>query len=66
MKDPILEQSWEVREALFKRYGVDGLFAHLEAMDRARRGKAKRRRKVRARKQVSNNARSKRRKTAKV
>ena len=44
MNDPSLEESWRVREELFERYGgADGLFAHLQAMDRARARKAKHR-----------------------
>ena len=44
MNDPILEESWRVREELFKRYGgADGLFAHLQAMDRTRVRKARHR-----------------------
>jgi hypothetical protein len=44
MNDPILEQSWRIREELFQQYGgADGLFAHLQAMDRTRARKAKQR-----------------------
>lgn len=45
MSDPILEEVWRVREELFRKYGgVEGLWKHLEAMDRARLRKERHRR----------------------
>ena len=59
MTDPILEEVRRVREELFKRYGgVDGLFKHLQAMDRARARKAKRQRQKKTGARHSKNARA--------
>ncbi len=45
MSDPILEEVWRVGEELFQKYGgADGLFKHLQQLDRARLRRARQRR----------------------
>ena len=44
ISDPILEEIWKVREQLLKKHGgLDGYFAYVQKLDRARRLKTTRR-----------------------
>ena len=57
MHDPILEEVWQARERLLKQYGgIDGLIAHVQAMDRARLRRARARRRKPSKKQARTNS----------
>jgi hypothetical protein len=43
MADPILDEIWRVREELIKKHGgLDGYFAYIQKLDRARRRREQR------------------------
>lgn len=57
MTDPILDEVQRAREELLRRFGgIDGLFRHLQAMDRARLRRAKQRRGRKATLRTSKNS----------
>ena len=67
MHDPMLEEIWRVREELIKRHGgVHGYLRYLQALDRERIRKQKRKRTSKKSVHAAKNGRVTRRKTAKV
>ena len=45
MADPILDEIWRAREELIKKHGgLDGYFAYIQKMDRARQRREERQR----------------------